>query len=535
MLERIKQSTYGDIVLVVENSLPAYPEKTITEKIKDNLQAGLYKALVKLDNTLFKQNPDAFVEKNLLTLIPDTPRLKVEPIQKKFSDYFSESDIEKIKKHEIDVFIRMGFRILRGEILACARYGVWSYHHGDNRVNRGGPPGFWEVLENWNETGSILQILTEDLDGGKVLYRSYSQTDNLSFRRNSNEYFWKTLSFLPRILEQLYELGGEAFMEKVERDNQHPFLYSKKLYIRPTNAKIAALGFKHYLKHIRKKIGDLFYFDQWILLFRLGNGESLSSSIWKFKNILPPKDRIWADPFVVLHDNKYHVFIEEMLFEPGYKGGKGHISSFILAEDGSYTTPERVLERPYHLSYPFIFSENGAYYMLPETSANRTIELYKCIDFPNRWEKVKILMDDVYAVDSTLLKKDGKWWLFTNIVENDGAPDADELFIFYSEDLFGDRWKPHSQNPVVSDVKTARPAGEIFTYNGNLYRPSQNCTRRYGYGMQINQIIKLTENEYEEISVNDIEPDWDEKFVGVHTFNQVGNLTLIDAEMRRLK
>ena len=51
----------------------------------------------------------------------------------------------------------------------CAS-GVWSYHHGDNRVNRGGPAGFWEVFEQWDVTGSILQVLSEELDAGKTLF-----------------------------------------------------------------------------------------------------------------------------------------------------------------------------------------------------------------------------------------------------------------------------------------------------------------------------------------------------------------------------
>ena len=150
--------------------------------------------------------------------------------EEKFSDYFSTSDIENIQSHEIDVLIRIGFRTLRGDILSCAKYGIWSYHHGDHTVNRGGPAGVWEVLEDWDETGVTLHILTEDLVGGNILYKSSGFTDGLSINRSRNNYFWKAASFLPRKLEELYKLGESSFFEQVETDNADPLFYYNRLY-----------------------------------------------------------------------------------------------------------------------------------------------------------------------------------------------------------------------------------------------------------------------------------------------------------------
>ena len=61
------------------------------------------------------------------------------------SEYFSETDIETIRSYDLDFILRFGFGIIQGDILEAARYGVWSYHHDDERVIRGGPPCFWEV------------------------------------------------------------------------------------------------------------------------------------------------------------------------------------------------------------------------------------------------------------------------------------------------------------------------------------------------------------------------------------------------------
>ena len=39
--------------------------------------------------------------------------------------------------------------------------------------------------------------------------------------------------------------------------------------------------------------------------------------------------------------------------------------------------------------------------MIPESSANKTIELLKCTDFPMKWEKHSNLIKNIEAVDST--------------------------------------------------------------------------------------------------------------------------------------
>ena len=49
-----------------------------------------------------------------------------------------------------------------------------GFHRGSKRANRGGPPGFWEVMDGEPVTGAVLQVLSEDLDAGLVLARSFS-------------------------------------------------------------------------------------------------------------------------------------------------------------------------------------------------------------------------------------------------------------------------------------------------------------------------------------------------------------------------
>lgn len=226
MLSEIMKSDYAELGLIVINEQPESEQptenKSLFDKIKNN-SGRLPHVLVKkvlltaysklIDRTSYL--PDAFEPVDCEVVFSDIPTIKVATRKTKWSDYFSDDDVGKIKEQEVDIFIRCGFGILRGGILNSAKYGVWSFHHGDNIVNRGGPAGYWESMESWNETGSVLQILSEDLDNGQVLYRSFSSTNSMSVRDNKNNFFWKSLSFIPRKMEELHRIGEEAFFKKV--------------------------------------------------------------------------------------------------------------------------------------------------------------------------------------------------------------------------------------------------------------------------------------------------------------------------------
>lgn len=538
MIKQIQHGDYAEIcLLVVNDKKPNIVNKKLIDKIKNNKSRlgyltvrrtleVLYDKLIDRSSSL----PDANAEQDIFScLSADLERLDVKPEMKLHSDYFPQDTLEQIKEKKVDVLIRLGFRILRGGILDVAKYGVWSFHHGDNKVNRGGPAGYWESMQSWPETGSILQILSEDLDNGQVLYRSYSSTKQFSVQENINQYFWKTLYFIPRKLKELHRNGEVAFFEQVAKENAHPQLYSNRLFVNPTNKELYDLvkgKIREKFKHISY---NRRYFDQWILQFDFRN--DLSSSFWRYKSIIPPKDRFWADPHVIYRDNRYFVFIEEYL----YSTHKGHISVMELKEDGSYSQPEVILDKDYHLSYPFVFEFEGKTYMIPESVENKTVELYCCTEFPNKWELVKNLMENVELLDATLYFQNGKWWMFANGINNPGMSTWDELYLFSSDDLLTGEWLPHPKNPIISDCKRSRPAGPIFEKNGNIYRPSQNSSNRYGYGFNINLIETLNENDYQETVVTEVTPNWSEEVLATHTFVHCNKLSMIDAQIARAK
>ena len=282
----------------------------------------------------------------------------------------------------------------------------------------------------------------------------------------------------------------------------------------------------HLLRRTWKKVLSYFFLKQWILLIKKGGGKTEPPSWDHFTPLKPPSDRFWADPFVWIHKENYYIFYEEKL----YSSDRGHISCLTLDRELNQLDNRVVLERPYHLSYPFIFEHQEEIYMIPETEQNHAIELYRCTNFPHQWVFVKTLISNIRAVDPTLLQADGKWWLFANVRE--GKKTWESLHLFYADHFLSDRWIPHPRNPIVRDIRSSRPAGRIFQHNGEWIRPSQNCSVRYGYAINFNRISVLTESDYSEQSEWYLEPEMRQNILGTHTWNASGDLTAIDALIR---
>lgn len=285
-----------------------------------------------------------------------------------------------------------------------------------------------------------------------------------------------------------------------------------------------------FLYRIINRIIYFFMFDQWIVL--LSSRSGYKSLAWtNFKFFTPPPDRIWADPFIWAKDDIYYVFMEELVFSEK----RGRIICLTINKEFEILANQVVLERPYHLSYPFVFEHNEKLYMIPESGENNGVELYRCVKFPTRWEFEKKLIDNVYAVDATLVQAYEKWWIFANVKDKKDGSTEKILNLYYADHPLADQWTPHPLNPIVNDIRTARPAGRIFWENGNLIRPSQDGSVRYGFALKFNRIVTINENEYIETCEHSFAPPKWSRINAVHTFNESAGLTAIDAEHLRIK
>ena len=233
--------------------------------------------------------------------------------------------------------------------------------------------------------------------------------------------------------------------------------------------------------------------------------------------------RFYADPFPVVWRGRMFLFVEE--FEHAL--GKGVISAVEFGPHGPLGRPQRVLERPVHLSYPNVFERDGEMWMIPESGAAGTIDLYRALDFPLRWTLDRKLVGGVFASDATLVEQDGRWWMFATVQDGGGAF-SDALWLWSAPDFRGP-WTAHRRNPVLIDIATARPAGRMFRRNGALYRPVQDCRAGYGAALGFARVDRLDEDGFAQSVERIVRPggaDWPGR--RLHSYNAAGGFEFID-------
>jgi hypothetical protein len=400
----------------------------------------------------------------------------------------------------LDVLINFASTELNASVADAAKHGVWFYSFGD-------PPGVTELMDQIPITVSSLQGFKDNKE--YVVYQSVAPTlSRFSIRLNTNTCYWKSAAFVARALEDLHQ---QRTVQTNINDNV------AKL---PTNAAMAQMFFSLSGRAASRAYEKLSTFEQWVLAYRIGKGE--------YKYLIPPADRFWADPFPLKVDDRYYIFFEDYV----NSRGKAHISVIEVDQNGIVSGPAEALKLECHLSYPFLFDWRGDHYMIPETGDRNVVELYRCVSFPEKWEPVSVLLEANCPLDTTLVEVDGMWWMFVSVQEEGVAVNWDELHLYHAEGPLGP-WRPHARNPIVSDVRSARPAGNLFWSDGALFRPSQDSSLRYGYATTINKVIKLSPTEYSETEVLKILPDWERDIIGVHTLNLLEDLTVIDCLARR--
>ena len=533
-VRQIVRDGIAQIVCVVVNEAGESPVRQKLPALQraarwmENRHALAYAAYQRLDARRYPPARDPEAPEDLAPVIGDSPLvIRVTPRMTRHCDYFPDEAVARLREQSLDVLLRFGFRILKGDALSSARYGVWSFHHGDNTINRGGPAGFWEVMEGHQATGAVLQRLTEQLDAGHVIARSFAATEVLSFRRNRGKFYWIAAQLLPQALRRLRD-EGPAQVELPARWES----YSQRLYVAPRTGEIIRLFLRLATRLVMRKARDVMQPEQWIVAYHFNKGMPAANDapdgvLYRFREMLPPRDRIWADPFPAVHEGRHYLFFEEKL----NAAPRAHLSVTEIDEKGQAGPHRIVLERPYHLSYPHVFRWNGGWYMVPETYDVRRIELYRTDSFPDGWTLQSVLLDGVEAVDPTIFEHDGRWWLsFATSVP--GTDEASALHFYHAPSPLGP-WTPHCNNPVKVDVRSARPAGRVFHYEGRVYRPAQDGAPRYGTGIVVHELLELTPTSFREVEVSRISATWRPGLTGTHTISAAGGLTAIDARQRR--
>ncbi len=405
-------------------------------------------------------------------------------------------------------------------------HGKWYLAFGGGQYKNARPSGFWEVMNDEVVIGSFLSVQLPSSSQPVTVYSGNTTTVPYSVKNTLNTLAWKSASFIIYRLKELQLLGAETFFNKYQQLQKiEPTSNSFKT---PGNFKMVSLFIRNIFRYLGYKLkGE--NKGRFTILYSNQSFSSGNFDLSACKPITLPKGVFYADPFVITKKGINYIFFEEYI----YTKDKAHISLLIIDNKGNCSTPVTVLDQSYHLSYPFVFEWEDQFYMIPETSANKTVELYKAAKFPYQWEFVMNLMEDVSLLDVTLVYENKTWWLFGNAANISFTSTNDQLLLYYSKDLCSKNWTPHPQNPIATNIANCRPAGKLFRRNGQLYRPAQNnASRQYGFGLSINKIVTLNETEYYEEEVLSITPGIDNKLKAIHTINFTDEITVVDGILK---
>ncbi|MBO6061704.1 MAG: hypothetical protein J6P98_06300 [Clostridia bacterium] len=241
--------------------------------------------------------------------------------------------------------------------------------------------------------------------------------------------------------------------------------------------------------------------------------------------VIPSTKVDWAaDPMLIDDGERTWLFYEAV------HGQKGRIEVAEVTDDCKLSEPTVLLEDECHYSYPFVFKAKGEWYMIPESSAANEVRLYRAESFPFRWELQRILLK-ARAVDTTVLEKDGMYWLLTFLLDNGTErvfPKAYVLTDWSEPDLKEVPWQEF-------DPLRVRGAGPVFREGKDMLRPAQISTEsRYGDGLAFYH-AEPSEHYREELSFEVLEKDIKAGvcFVdGLHTYTASGRYEAIDIRCR---
>lgn len=272
-----------------------------------------------------------------------------------------------------------------------------------------------------------------------------------------------------------------------------------------------------------RPVKEFFIEEYWDIAYRIQSDNSvLETGKFDHYKCLKASKRYWyADPMLFEYNNEIFLFLE--MFDNISGLGVIGYSRYV---NGEFCEPKAVIRECFHMSYPYVFEKDGDIFMMPETSADGCIQLYKAVEFPDKWEKYEVMINVKNAVDTVFLNEN---CLLTSIVENSFDKTTRlERYDIISKKKYEDTFEASQHT---------RGAGRIFRYNGKKIRPAQDCSGGiYGLGLIFYEIIQsdksYSEKELFRLSYCDVE-NVSGKVNGVHTYAKTDTMEVIDCKRKR--
>jgi len=232
-----------------------------------------------------------------------------------------------------------------------------------------------------------------------------------------------------------------------------------------------------------------------------------------------PKNGWIADPFLFEYGNSTFIFAERW----DYSQQKGVIS--YCKYDGNMNVVWKdILEEEWHLSYPFVWSDEEGFHILPEAAESNQLYYYTAIEFPDIWKRDKKICTGRFA-DSTLqFVKDNNYIYSYSMNGVKGRLYRSKIDFHQPTNL---EWEF-----ITKDPRIARPGGSFIEDMGTVYRIAQDCSASYGEKIVAIKIYEDIEGYHEEvekeISFRDVRVSTKKGLIGTHTYNRTDKYEVID-------
>ena len=271
------------------------------------------------------------------------------------------------------------------------------------------------------------------------------------------------------------------------------------------------------------KLFDLIRRYKWDLGIALkSEGHRFDAPEWNFHIVKAPKNKWYADPFILdVTAEEIIVLVEEFT----YSVNKGRLAKLVIDKNSYKVRSEKIiLELTTHLSFPAILRIGGKIYIYPENSASGRSIIYS---YNPDNDAISILntLCHLPLTDAVITEIDGHNYMFSTKIP---IQNGHELTVYEANEKTDDY---KAVQTITLPDNTARSAGDFFMDGNRIIRPAQNCNGGYGVGIVFQEVFQEDNGQFVlKEMYRKFPPD---DYIGMHTYNQYKGYTIVDLHIRR--
>lgn len=427
--------------------------------------------------------------------------------------------LEAIREDAPAMLIKFGMGLLKVPPPDELAIPILSYHHGDPARFRGRPAAFHELLQGETTIGQIVQILSNQIDAGKIVAAAETKAIAHSYRATLIEvYRHSPLLLRTAVTNAVAGVGWE------------PPQWGR-VYRLPGTVTVLRFLFERACHAISHLFYGLFREKRWrVATVALPDPSSpdvltdVLSDESRWRMVPTPRGyRFLADPF-------FHP--EHGLLVEGVRGASCRGEILQVTGQGVH----RLSGRGGHFSYPAPIESEGRRYLLPEMSEWATASAFP-LSNEGLGDPFELRIPGrPRLLDPTPFRFGDTFFLFGNV-----AFEGQSVLRLWVADGIANEFVEHPASPIRISPNGARMAGTPLQLDGRIIRVGQDLRRGYGDGIALFDMVRIDRTRYAERLIGEF------KFLrrrGPHTLNIAREEAVFDhytdafsplAGLRRLK